>query len=206
MAVHGAARRHYVGWPTRLSRRLSVETRCKVCPIRSDQHSTVSKLFHGRGETFFLIFQGKSREIENESIFHFTMVMEFFISMIYLPCSERTRSERVSTHSSIFPSSSPTSSILFLFPKQKAKRSNLISNRRKKSGWKRIGRDGRREGERETRQGHEVITLSTVFRAPSLSVSVSFHLSVSLTVPSRFLPLRDFACGAGAVDNLEREH
>ena len=150
--------------------------------------------FFGRGETFFNI-PGK---IERNRFF----ISQRFAapSMIYLPCSERTRSERVSTHSSIFPSSSPTSSILFLFPKQKAKRSNLISNRRKKSGWKRIGRDGRREREKERRrrQGHEVITLSTVFRAPSLSVSVSFYLSVSLSVPSRFLPLRDFACGAGA--------
>lgn len=34
----------------------------------------MSKFFHGRGETFFLIFQGKSREIENESIFHFTKI------------------------------------------------------------------------------------------------------------------------------------
>ena len=207
MAVHGAARRHYVGWPTRLSRRLSVETRCKVCPIRSDQHSTVSKLFHGRGETFFLIFQGKSREIENESIFHFTMVMEFFISMIYLPCSERTRSERVSTHSSIFPSSSPTSSILFLFPKQKAKRSNLISNRRKKSGWKRIGRDGRREGERETTtagtRGYNA--LDCVSRTVSLCLCLFPSLRLS-HCSVEVLALARFCMRRRSVDNLEREH
>lgn len=164
----------------------------------------MSKFFHGRGETFFLIFQGKSREIENESIFHFTKIRRPLDDLFTLFRENPFREG----FNPFLDLSLLLAHVVDLIPFPETEGETIESHfeSKKKIGMDtKVERDGRREREKERRrrQGHEVITLSTVFRAPSLCLFLSLRLShCSVEV----LALARFCMRRRSVDNLEREH